>query len=230
MNISTDLRCIQSCAIAFHQALKTLSIAIFLGLCSSQIAAAVIFQDDFSRSNSNEPGPNWISVESDENDIAIYNQQLRLRDYLSPNGTRVSLFVDANNVEDLSLSFSWRVLSSTETSDSLVVSSDSSSDTQNQALFSTGLGNPGTFSESLSLADSYVGWIGFWLNVNSASEAIYIDDIMISGSLKTTADKAGAVAVSEASSFALLSIGLLGLASARRKRSSGKIRNLGIKI
>ena len=238
MNILTDLGSAKRCSIAFQKTLKFFFIVLTFALtsvltyvlCSSQVSASVIFQDDFSRSNSNEPGANWISFESDENDIAIYNQQLRLRDYLSPEGTHVSLFVDANSFEDLSLSFSWRALTSTETSDSLVISSDVSSDTQNQILFSTGLGTAGTFSNSLSLTDSYVGWIGFWLNVNSSSEAVYIDDVMISGKLSTREDQVEALEVSEASSFALLCIGLIGLAGARRKRNTSATGNLGARV
>lgn len=217
MNITTHSRRIECRAHALFYLIKTLSIILFLGLCSNQVNAAVIFQDDFSRSNSNEPGASWLSFESDENDIAIYNQQLRLRDYLRPVGTHVSLFIDANGYQDLSLSFSWRALTSTETSDSLVVSNDLSANMQNQILFSTGLGSAGTYSNSLSLSDDYVGWIGFWLNVNSSSEAVYIDNVRITGITKLAEDKSEVIMVSEASSFALACIGLTGLAFARRK-------------
>lgn len=225
MKTITDSRSVRRCAIALQKNLQFFLIALTLGLGSNQIIASVIFQDDFSRSNSNDPGANWISVESDENDIAIYNQQLRLRDYLNPSSTHVSLFIDASAFTDISLSFSWRVLSSTESSHSLTLSIDENPETQKQALFSTGLGSAGTYSKSLRLQDHYLGWVGFWLDVNSSSEAVYIDNVHIRGDLKTTKDQLDPFEVSEASSFALLVAGLLGLIGVRRKHKAPEIQS-----
>ncbi len=190
-------------------------------LYSISAHSAIIFQDDFARSNSNDPGLHWLTHERDDNDIAIYNERLRLRDYLTLGMTHAQFYLDTSGFENAFLSLEWQVLSSTETSDSLTITSDFFEHSQGSSLFTTGLGSPGIFEKTISITDNFVGWIGFWLDVNSASETIYLDNILGTGDLKPYQGETKAAAVSEASSFALIAIGLAGLAVARRKTLRG---------
>jgi hypothetical protein len=200
-----------------YTTLKIISAIILAWLCAIPARSAVIFQDDFSRANSNDPGPQWLSLERDDNDIAIYNERLRLRDYQTTGMTHAQFYLDTSGYENISLSLDWRVLSSTEASDSLSISSDILAHAQGDSIFTTGLGNPGVYNNTFSITDNFVGWIGFWLDVNSASETVYIDNVLVMGDPSALQDATPPFAVSEASSIALIGIGLAGIGIARRK-------------
>lgn len=200
-----------------YTTLKIISAIILAWLCAIPAHSAVIFQDDFSRANSSDPGPQWLSLERDDNDIAIYNERLRLRDYLTTGITHAQFYLDTSGYENISLSLDWRVLSSTEASDSLSISSDTLAHAQANSIFTTGLGNPGVYNNTFSITDNFVGRIGFWLDVNSASETVYIDNVLVMGDPSSLQDATPPFAVSESSSIALIGIGLAGIGIARRK-------------
>lgn len=216
--------------------LKQSSAALAIGLISTQANATVLFEDDFNRANSANIGSEWSVNEAQASDVAIYRNELRLRDYL-PHGsnsttmlTSALFAVDASAFNSVNVTFDWRVLSSTEISDTLVFGIAGTQGTLSQTLFTASLETAGSFSEDISINGLSSLTLGFWLNVNSHTESIYLDNIMAVGTSPflsapnpaspPTLSNPPTHSVSESSSLALMLIGVAGLTA--RKRHTGK--------
>lgn len=206
----------------------------FLSLCiPTTLSATILFEDDFQRANSNSPSSHWLTSERDPSDIAIYRDRLRLRDYQASSKSFAQTFVETKDFTDLSISFEWQVLSSTEASDTLHVGFADQGLKTFETLFSVGLGQAGLFETQITLLQTPFHYLSFWLEVNSQTEGIYLDNIVLSGQEKhtqtpdptidiNTPAQHTSVAVPEAQSLSLLCLGLFALwaSRARHDRSS----------
>jgi len=205
--------------------LKTMSvIAVFLCACSSA-SAVVIFSDDFNRDNSNTVGNGWNEIDDENNDVAIKDNALMLRDNRS---FWIFDLIDAaasNNASttgfhDIFLDFDWKASDNTESSDKLYVSWTNADGIFDgllgwTELWSTSLGGSNFVSVSLGAITDFNNLanlkFAFWTDVSSSREAAYIDNVVLRGTLTK---------VSNPSSVALLGLGLMGLGIARRKKSA----------
>ena len=201
-------------------------------LSASLSHGAVIFSDDFARSNSNTVMNNWLELEKDSNDVAIYQQQLRLRDNRTGEPSAAAIqAVSLEPYEDIQLSFDWRATSSTEPSDTLFVGWQLE-DESFTSFWNTALGGSGYESMTFDIAPEDIpsdyAALAIWIDVGSANETAYIDNFLLSGELiatspdevnETTTD---ASQVPEPSSLALL-IASLGLAQLSRRRSANSL-------
>lgn len=220
------------------------SAALAISLVATQSNATILFEDNFDRANSSNPGSVWSVNEAQANDVAIYKDELRLRDYL-PSSTNTAstltsaLFnINASAFQTVDITFDWRVLSSTEASDSLFFGIAGSNGSLSEQLFQTSLKSSGSYSTNVSLNGLSNLTLGFWLDVNSHTESIYLDNVMAVGtapyatnpnpSNPLTGSNPPTYAVSESSSLALLLFGIAGLATRklrRRNTSTRKERN-----
>lgn len=205
-------------------------ISLLLGLINQPLPthAAPIFADDFSRANSNDPGNGWLSLEKDANDVAVYRDTLRLRD------TRDELpsaalyrSVDISDFSAFSLSFDWRATTSTEPSDELYAGFRNESG-DFEALWNTALGGSDfvteTFALDLPADDMQTLDLAFWIEVGSANETVYLDNILLSGVPRTNAENDNTetlATVDEPASLSLILAGLAGLCHSR-VRKQGK--------
>jgi len=193
-------------------------------LSTSPIAfGTTIFEDNFDRPSSTVVGPGWLESEASSNDVAIYNNELRLRGYQSNQDTYALFELDTSDWQDITVSFDLRILSSTEASDSLVFGLADQTNNLIDTLFSTDLGTAGSTSTSFALPTAFDDagsmTFGFWLFANSHTETVYVDNLVISGTqLATPQPDSNSTAVSEASSLALLTLGLAGLFAQRKRR------------
>ena len=206
---------------------KLLLLTISLQCAATQ--AAVLFEDDFDRNNNSLVGNNWSELEKDSNDVAIYQDALRLRDYQSdvPDAAAIQT-IEVAGFENLSLQFDWRATSSTEASDMLFVGWQLP-DENFSSFWQTSLG--GSDYETVSLAvtdpgsDDGLASLAFWIDVGSANETVYIDNILFSGApvandTDPATEQDDIASVSEPSSTLLLALGLSFLYSVRRKNRS----------
>lgn len=215
--------------------------AIFaISLVATQANATILFEDNFDRANSSNSGSAWSVNEAQANDVAIYKNELRLRDYLPNNANTPStltsaLFnVDASAFQTVDVTFDWRVLSSTEASDSLFFGISGSNGSISEQLFQTSLESSGSYSTNVSFNGLSNLMLGFWLDVNSHTESIYLDNVMAVGTepYVTTPNPGNplivsnphAHAVSESSSLALLLFGIAGLAARTLRRRNTSVR------
>lgn len=153
-------------------------------LTSMDSLAAIIYTDDFNRANSTQLGDSWQELEKDANDVAIYQNAMRLRDTrnMSPDAA-ATRSIDLSAYMNLQLSFDWRATSSTEPSDTLYVGWRKP-DLSFDKLWSTGLGGSDFVSETITLNKALIvegAALAFWIDVGNASETAYIDNLLISG-------------------------------------------------
>ncbi|MEO1202701.1 MAG: PEP-CTERM sorting domain-containing protein [Pseudomonadota bacterium] len=194
---------------------RILLLTTLLSSFASIAQAAIIFSDDFNRTNSNTVGNGWTELEDDANDVAIRNGRLRLRDTLPGNPDAASTnAISTLGFTDIMLSFDWAASSNTESSDDFYV--DWSTDNANFTnLFSTGLGGSGFESVSLGPLAGLGGndpiYLRFWIDVSTSTETVRIDNVVLSGTRI-----GGPSRVSEPATLLLLGLGLLCLAGARR--------------
>ncbi|TNC82981.1 MAG: hypothetical protein C9356_00595 [Oleiphilus sp.] len=146
--------------------------------------AAIIYHDDFDRDNSSLVGQGWLETEKDQTDVAIYQNALRLRDYRdqAPDAAAVRT-IDLTDFSNVALSFDWRATSNTEPSDTLFLGWKSP-DLSFNTLWSASLGGSDYLTQTIALnsADSANGSaLAFWIDVSSASETAYIDNVLITG-------------------------------------------------
>jgi|GEM_PF-1880216 len=207
--------------------LQRLLLTFVLLICTSWSHGALIFSDDFSRDNSNDVQNNWQELEKDSNDVAIYQQQLRLRDNQSETPSAAALqAISLESYQDLRLTFDWRATTSTEASDTLFVGWQRQDESFTN-LWSSALGGSGfnTVSFDITTADIPADYasLAIWIAVGSANETVYIDNLLLSGELinsGSTEDGGpteNSSQVPEPSSLALLT---LGLALVTRKKKS----------
>ena len=187
-----------------------------LFLCSTYTEAALIFSDAFERPNADIVGQTWLETENESDDVAISSNRLRLRSYLDNDTHTSALFnIDLSSWDDVYAEFTWQVLSSTEASDTLLFGFSN----DQPASFSATLGERGVFSTVVELAqaeDIGLSTIGFWTEVNSRSEQVYIHSFALYGNEKQSQAKA----VNEPSSLALFGLSALALTRLRKNRRS----------
>ncbi|KZZ59733.1 hypothetical protein A3762_04370 [Oleiphilus sp. HI0125] len=188
----------------------------FIFLISANAHSAIIFQDDFSRINSDDVGPAWLTNEAQDNDVAIYLERLRLRDIPSAGFTFAQIDIDTHQYVSLELSFDWQVLSSTEKSDTLLV--ELMNTAAKSIIFETTLETAGSYNASILLSDAAITSIRFALDVNSQTETVYLDNIQLEG-IKNPVQKPIAK-VDESSSFGLFLLGLAGLICCRLRNNN----------
>jgi hypothetical protein len=180
-----------------QSALCTADLARYLAfsICASAFGlsthshASLIYNDDFARANTSIVSNGWSELEADGNDIAIYGERMRLRDYINSGITNASITIATTGYQSIDISFDWQVLSSTEASDSfgLMVNDDT--------IWQTNLGTSGTFSQTVSLGDrannQLLLTLSFWLDVNSRTESMYLDNIKVFGDSFDSGDISG---------------------------------------
>lgn len=182
-------------------------------LLGQQAFAAVIYQDDFDRANSNTVGSTWSEIENQSNDVAIYRNQLRLRDQSELAQDAAALLdLGLDNYQDLSLSFDWRATNSTEASDTLYLGWNDSNGWESVWTQSLGGSDYATVEVDLSALTPSTGHrLGFWIDVSSATETVYLDNLLLEGELLTNSTPDPVATVSEPNTSLLLSLGLMGL-------------------
>lgn len=207
--------------------LQLLSVSVLMASASLS-HGAIIFSDDFARANNDAVTNNWLELEKDSNDVAIYQQQLRLRDNRTEEPSAAAIqAVSLETYVDIQLTFDWRATSSTEPSDTLFVGWQLQDDSFS-SLWNTALG--GSSFESLSLdithediPTNYTA-LAIWIEVGSANETVYIDNFLLSGELATELPDGEnettepSAQVPEPSSLALL-LASLGLIQFRKRPS-----------
>ena len=207
--------------------------ALRAGICgltvtlASNLHAAVIFSDDFNRGNSSDVGNLWQEWEKDSNDVAVYSQQLRLRDHQNSTvDAAIWHSVDTSGFENLNLSFDWRAANNTEASDTLFAGWRDTAGTFH-SLWSQTLGGSAMATHSIDL-DAFglndLFDLSFWVDVSASTETVYLDNILLSGdaiNISTTPTHGNtppAIAVNEPALPGLLAIAA-SLLLMRRKTS-----------
>ena len=77
-------------------------------------ATVIAFEDNFNRDNNDIVGNNWVEVEDDnDNDVAIYNSALRIRDK-NPDGAATQSGISTAGLDNITLSFDWSLVGDTE--------------------------------------------------------------------------------------------------------------------
>src|SRR5262245_3730716 len=98
--------------------LLALAMAVLVGL-AAPASAAVIFSDNFTRSDNDTVGNSWFEQENDSNDVKISNNQLRLRDF-NPEAAAWRT-VTGTGWTNIVLSFSWTDIGEPSSSDKFYV-------------------------------------------------------------------------------------------------------------
>lgn len=200
---------------------KVVATAVFSLFCFNA-SATIIFSDDFNRTNNNNVGNGWSTLEDHNNDVAIRNNVLQIRDYdLEWNWSTFSLdHIDSEasqnssteSYKDIFIDFDWAASYNTENSDSLFLSwTNNGTDWTN--IWSTSLGGSGFTSVNVGAivgADDLSDFgFKFSTNVSTSFEAAYIDNVVLRGTK-----------VPEPMSLALLGLGLAGIGFSRKQKKS----------
>ena len=195
-----------------------LAAGVLAAFVASPASAAIIFQDNFNRPNSNTVGNGWSEVENDANDVAIVNGRLQLRDFLPTTiDAAASQLGGLSSVglTNITLTYDWAPLTASESNDVLNVQWKRASSSTWITLAVHGLGGSGSFTTnvvSLGAAAANVSniQIRFWTNVSQSDEGALIDNVKLTGDPIRV--------VPEPASMALLGVGLLGLGYLNRRR------------
>ncbi len=179
-------------------------------------ATVIAFEDNFDRDNNDIVGNNWAEVEDNDNDVAIYNSALRIRDK-SPDGAATQSGISTAGLDNITLSFDWSLVGDTESegkyADYFNVFWKPSTDATFLELVSLTLGGL-TPSQALLLpvaANNTFIDIKLQIDVTGGSEGVLVDNVVVEG-------YSYSVSVPEPSTVALLGIGLVGLSFMRRRR------------
>ena len=187
---------------------------------SSSANAALIWSDEFSRSNSNTVGNGWSETENDSNDVAIvFDNYLLLRDK-SPDAMAIQSGISTFGYENITVEFRWRPWDA-ESNDYLSFVYQAQPDLDWTLGYVSNLGGSESYrtvTVALNLAANNTETldIGFILDATYKTDAAKIDYVRIYGD--ELIGGGGGTAVPEASAVALFGLGLLGLGSVARKR------------
>lgn len=200
-----------------------LAITLFLLLWHSSGHAVVLFTDDFNRSNSQIVNNGWSEYERDSNDVAVSQQQARLRDHQNASiDAAIWQTVTTSGFTNLYLDFSWRATSSTESSDTLH-SGWRDLAGNFHTVWSTALGGSPFSNESIHLDGLGIPTqfdLAFWVNMSASNETVYLDNIILSGdAAAVVANPAVTVNVSEPEGMGLLLAGLFCVWALRRRNN-----------
>jgi len=167
-------------------AFKHILCVIGIALVAQTSHAHVIFQSTFNQTNYSNLNPLWTEVERNNNDVAVYQSQLRLRGQsILAQDAAVSLGVSLSHYTQLSLQFDWRALASTEPSDTLYVGWKTEANTW-LSVWQTALGGSSLDRVELTALEQpgISAQLAFWIDVSAASETVYLDNIIVSGALR----------------------------------------------
>jgi len=127
---------------------------------ASPASAAQIFSDNFNRSNNNTVGNNWSEIEDSNHDVSIVSNSLMLEDqggnqFIDAAATQLS--ISTLGFQNITLSFDWAALTSSDSSDLLIAEWRIGSGAWNTAtggtnLATLGLGGNSSFTGSGDLA------------------------------------------------------------------------------
>lgn len=192
------------------------ALLITLGLLAQSASAVVIFEDDFSGGNRNTVGNGWSEIERSNNDVAVTNGQLRLRDTqwggIDAAASQLNGF-STIGLTDIMLSYEWGASTNTESNDSLFVEWRTSGSSWTE-LVEHALGGSSLVGNVLQLgmmaANQASIEFRFYTSVSASNERAYIDNVILSGSY---------AAVSEPGTLSLMALCLVMLAARRRLNS-----------
>ena len=163
----------------------------------------------------------WTEIEDDPDDVAIRDSALQLRDsrFNKEPDAAVLQGISLAGFENIWLDFDWAASCNTESFDDLYVSWDLNDDSWTN-IWSHQLGGSGFASVSLdflgAVDDEANFRLAFWTDVNSRSEAAYIDNVVLRGD--EMGGEMGGAPVPEPATMFLLGSGLLGLVGLGRKK------------
>ncbi len=195
-----------------------LILGIFLMFSVTGMANALtIFSDDFNRSNSNDVGNGWVENEGDFDDVAIWNNTLRLRDWQWIGNDAAAKQIDnLAGWTNIYLDFDWAASENTESSDKLYVSFKVGGGDWvkewTQSLSGSGFASVSLGPISLVENQDIVKF-KFHTDVSTSREYAQIDNVVLRG------DQSGGAPVPEPATMMLFGLGLLGLAGVSRKKS-----------
>ncbi len=191
-------------------------ILLMSALFTSSASAVVIFEDDFNRSNRNNVGNGWSEIEKHNNDVAVNNGMLRLRDNqnnsIDAAASQLNGF-STMGLTDIMLSYEWGASNNTEANDSLFVDWRVSGSSNWTQLVEHALGGSNLVGNVLQLGVLAANQAGiefrFYTSVSASNERAFLDNVILSG-------RSIASTVSEPSTLALmlLCFGMIGM---RRK-------------
>jgi hypothetical protein len=198
------------------QVLSFCSAAMVTLALATPASAVVIFSDDFNRPNSNIVGNGWTEIDSQNNDVKILNNRLRLRDNdTTPDAQAAQLGLSTVGFENITLSYDWAPIGISDAADKLIV--QISIGAGYTTIGTHFLGGPGGVftSEFFALPtfafDTTPFKLRFRTNVTENSsgdrEGAFVDNVVLSGTR-----------IPEPGTMALFAVGLAGLGYARRRR------------
>ncbi len=177
-------------------------------------SATIIFKDNFNRANSNTVGNGWFEDDNEDNDVAIKNKKLLLRDYNRGWDAFVAQEFSTAGYSDITLDFDWKALTPSENDDILNVGYKLGSSGSWTNVWQQGLGgNAGFASVNLDFGPAVDNQTTFQLalyttSIDKHNEGALVDNVVLRGE-----------PVPEPATFLLFGTGLLGLIGYNRKRS-----------
>jgi hypothetical protein len=202
--------------------------AVGMLLWMGSAAAAVIFQDDFTRADSDTVGNNWTEANAQTVDVAISSNRLLLRDNGPPQGTASQLDLNTLGFEIIVLTYDWAVLTNgSGVNDELLVQwrPDSGSSFITVATHELGGNTQGVFASNtisfLAAANNLADFeFRFILDVVGNNDGALIDNVVLSGDqINGNGNGNGNGRVPEPATLLLVGLGLLGLGWSRRRTS-----------
>ncbi len=193
-------------------------------LATSSVSAATLFYDSFNRANSNNPGNGWTQLEDDNNDVGVFGNALRLRDFLpgNPDAAAASKTIDATGYTNIQVEFRWKGFSNVETGDDFYLSwaespapAMSNEGAWNE-VFNGNTGGGTWLTNLISIspgADNSIFNLMFWSDVSSSSEGYKVDWVRVTGDAITPVPLPAALPLLAGG------IGLLGFAGWRRRKT-----------
>ncbi|WP_233252608.1 VPLPA-CTERM sorting domain-containing protein [Maritimibacter sp. 55A14] len=194
--------------------------AAFLMVAAGAAQAATIFADDFNRPAGNSVGNGWAERESEADDVAIFADRLRLRDFVSdalPSASALQTGLTGGGLVNISVSFDWRGIN-LESDDRFYFGWAAAGTDALAVDLWTNTGFNSTDdqwrSATISLASvPNLFDVMFWSKVSQRSEGFAIDNFTVSG------DVPAPVPLPAAGWLMLAGIGGLAAAGRRRRRA-----------